>query len=173
MVDTTNINDLSSPIPGQSLTAELGASSWQQPPKYNTVDEALEFYSPKLLDEGFQDQMFDVMELGTPLTTMANALQSGAVMEGLHTIDVGMLILPVLVEMMAYLADKEGIDYVLGTERRVDEDKISSSKVGLALNRLRKDMDKPDEEMETMEAEEAPSMDMPEEQPAGLMARRA
>ena len=60
MVDTTNINDLSSPIPGQSLTAELGASSWQQPPKYNTVDEALEFYSPKLLDEGFQDQMFDV-----------------------------------------------------------------------------------------------------------------
>ena len=84
-----------------------------------------------------------------------------------------MLILPVLVEMMAYLADKEGIDYVLGTERRVDEDKISSSKVGLALNRLRKDMNKPEEEMETMEAEEAPSMDMPEEQPAGLMARRA
>ena len=26
MVDTTDINDLSSPIPGQSLTAELGAS---------------------------------------------------------------------------------------------------------------------------------------------------
>ena len=172
MPDTSDINELSAPIAGQSLTAELGASAWQQPAKYNTVDEALSFYSPKLMDEGFQDMLFDTMELGTPITTIANAMQSGAVMEGIHSVDLGMLIIPVLVEMMAYVADKEGIKYTLGTEKRIDEDKISSSKVALALNRLKKEADSGEQETETMEAEEAPSMDMPEEQPAGLMARR-
>tara|TARA_R110001606_G_scaffold237156_1_gene385144 strand:- start:162 stop:518 length:357 start_codon:yes stop_codon:yes gene_type:complete len=116
--------------------------------------------------------LFDTMELGTPITTIANAMQSGAVMEGIHSVDLGMLIIPVLVEMMAYVADKEGIKYTLGTEKRIDEDKISSSKVALALNRLKKEADSGEQETETMEAEEAPSMDMPEEQPAGLMARR-
>ena len=35
---------LNGPVPGQSLTAELGARPWQQPAKYTNVEDALEFY---------------------------------------------------------------------------------------------------------------------------------
>ena len=39
---------LDAPIPGQSLTAEVGSRPWQQPAKYNTVEDALEFYANKI-----------------------------------------------------------------------------------------------------------------------------
>ena len=32
------------PIPGQSLTHEVGARPWQQPAQYPTVEGALEWY---------------------------------------------------------------------------------------------------------------------------------
>ena len=31
---------LTDPYPGMSLTAELGARPWQNPPQFSTVDEA-------------------------------------------------------------------------------------------------------------------------------------
>ena len=65
---------LNAPIPGQSLTAELGARPWQHPPQYNTVEEAMDFSAPRILEPQFRDQIVDVMELGIPLTTIANSL---------------------------------------------------------------------------------------------------
>ena len=32
------------PVPGEAMTAELGARPWQQPAQYTTVEEALDFY---------------------------------------------------------------------------------------------------------------------------------
>ena len=49
MVDTPSPM-IDAPIPGQSLTAELGNRPWQKPPQYNTVEEALEYYIPRLTD---------------------------------------------------------------------------------------------------------------------------
>ena len=56
------------------------------------------------------------MELGIPLTTIANAMQTGAVMQGQHSVDVGILIIPVLIELMALIGDREGVKYTVGTE---------------------------------------------------------
>ena len=96
---------LDGPIPGQSLTPELGNRPWQNPPQYNTVEEALEYYIPRLVDPQIAPQLIDTMEMGIPLTTIANAMQIGGAMQGYHTIDVGILVMPVLIEMMAYLAE--------------------------------------------------------------------
>ena len=38
------------PISGMSLTHELGARPWQTPPEYATIEEALDFYIPRLTD---------------------------------------------------------------------------------------------------------------------------
>ena len=81
------------PIPGQGLTAEYGNRPWQQPPQYNTVDQAMEFYVPRLLEPNFVEQLLDVIETGIPLSTIANAMQLGAVMEGKHSADVGILMI--------------------------------------------------------------------------------
>ena len=121
------------PIPGQGMTAEVGGRPWQNPPQYTTVEDALEFYIPRLTSEDVYDALLDSMELGIPLTTMADSMQSTAVMQGLHTIDVGILAMPVIIEMLAFIGDEAGIEYTLGTEKAIDEDKISESKIAACL----------------------------------------
>ena len=163
-------------IPGQSLTTELGTYPWQKPPQYNTVDDAMQFYAERIMNPMFRDQIAETMELGLPLTSIANALQSNGVMLGKHTIDVGVLILPVIMEMLAYIADEEGVDYVMGTElEEPDDDKFRDSTIALAMKKVKtkmKDVGKETvEEIEPMMEEEiAEASELPA---TGLMARRA
>tara|TARA_R110000796_G_scaffold95959_2_gene201389 strand:- start:73 stop:591 length:519 start_codon:yes stop_codon:yes gene_type:complete len=160
------------PIPGQSMTDEVGSRPWQNPPQYNTVEEALDFYIPRLTSDETYEALLDNMELGIPLTIMADSFQSTGVMQGKHTLDVGILIMPVLIEMLAYLGDEAGITYTLGTEKRIDEDKISSTKVALAMKSMRSKLPKALEEKEDDIMPEEPEMMEDEPQPSGLMARR-
>ena len=100
---------LDGPIPGQSLTAELGARPWQQPSQYSTVEEAIDYYVTRMESEEVTTQLLDVLEMGVPVTTVANAIQSSSVMEGKHTVDVGMIVLPVLIEFISLIADTANI----------------------------------------------------------------
>tara|TARA_R110002110_G_scaffold165663_2_gene365940 strand:- start:914 stop:1489 length:576 start_codon:yes stop_codon:yes gene_type:complete len=164
------------PIPGQSLTAEVGSRPWQNPPKYATVDEALEHYIPRITSPKMSNELLDIMEMGVPITSLADTIQSGGLMQGLHTVDVGILILPVLMEMLAYIAEDADIEYDLGMEARVDEDKIPESKIALAMSKMRKEMPEAmNSEQENVVVEE-PVEEAPEEEvvapPAGLMSRR-
>ena len=158
------------PIPGEGMTAELGSRPWQNPPQYATVEQALEFYIPKLVSEEIYDGLLDSMELGIPLTTMADSMQSAAVMQGLHTVDVGILAMPVIIEMLAYIGDEAGIEYNLGMDKPIDDDKISSTKIALAMKKMREKMPEALEEREEQPEMEEP---MPEPAPTGLMARPA
>jgi len=158
------------PIAGQGMTAELGSRPWQNPPQYATVEEALEWYIPRLVSDEMYEGIVDTMELGVPLTTMADTLQTGGVMQGLHTIDVGMLAIPVIIEMLAYIAEDAGIEYTMGTDKRIDDDKISDVKIALAMKKMR---EKLPEAVEEREEEPEVMEDTPvEPKPSGLMARR-
>jgi len=161
---------LDAPIAGQSLTAELGNRPWQQPPQYSTVEEALEFYIPRLTDPDNLSDLLDVMENGIPLTTIANALQSSGVMEGKHSLDVGMLVMPVLIETMAYLADEAEIEYTVGSKETEDPDKPSDSAIALSVAKARKERGELPEEEELM-SDETDQMDT-EPPSGGLMSRR-
>jgi len=165
MADTPQVM-IDAPIAGQSLTAELGSRPWQQPPQYTTVEEALDYYIPRILEPTLQDDLMNVIELGIPLTTIADTLQTGGAMEGKHTLDVGLLIIPVLIETLAYLAEEQGIDYVMGTDIEED-DKPSSSAVALAIKKIKAKNNEPVEE----EPEEQMEMEL-EEPSGGLMSRR-
>ena len=156
------------PIPGMSLTAELGNRPWQQPPQYTTVEEALQYYIPRLTNPELLDQLLDVMETGIPLTTIADAMQTGGVMEGKHSLDVGILIIPVLIETMAYLAEEAGIEYDEGSNIEADPDKPTQSRVALALQMVREESGEDAEEEPEME-EPQPEEKIPPQ--GGLMAR--
>lgn len=155
------------PIAGQSLTAELGNRPWQQPPQYTTVEEALQYYIPRLTNPEMLDDLLNVMETGIPLTTLANTIQSSGVMEGKHSLDVGILIMPVLMETMAYLAEEAGIEYEAGTNKRIGSDKPSDAAVARALAMVKKKRGKVSEEPEEIQTE----MEL-EEPSGGLMSRR-
>jgi len=108
------------------------------------------------------------METGIPLTTLANAIQSSGVMEGKHSLDVGILIMPVLMETMAYLAEESDIEYVAGTNKKIGSDKPSKAAIARAIAMVKKEQgessEEPEEEMQTEMELEEPS--------GGLMSRR-
>jgi len=160
---------LDAPIAGQGLTAELGNVPWQNPPQYDTVEEALEFYIPRLLSEDFIGNLFDVMETGIPLTTIANSMQTAGVMGGKHSLDVGILIIPVLMETMAYLAEEADVEYTMGSNVATDKDKPTQQRVALAMERVRKEESKKSKEPEPEPEVKEPE---PEKPKAGLMSRR-
>ena len=154
------------PIPGQSLTHEVGARPWQQPAQYATVEEALEWYLSRFEQRDTTEELLNVMEMGIPLTVIANSLQLGAVLEGVHSIDVGVLVTPVLIEMMAYIAEQNDIDFKIGNEEE-ESPKPSESLISAAIQGLEERGVVGDEEpTEEVEEEET------EEEPKGLMARR-
>jgi hypothetical protein len=107
---------LDAPVPGEGMTHELGDRPWQKPAQLTNVDEVMPFYREKILDEEFIPQLLQVIEMGIPLTTIANAMQSAAVMEGIHSIDVGVLMLPIIVELLKYVAERGEIKYNTGME---------------------------------------------------------
>ena len=91
-------------------------------------------------------------------------------MTGIHSIDVGILIMPVLIETMAYMGDEAGVEYDLGTEKRIDSDAISETQLALVMKKI-KDKQGMESEMPVQE-EMSPE---PVEEPVdagGLMSRR-
>ena len=154
---------LDAPIPGMSLTHELGARPWQSPPQYNTVEEALDYYIPRLQSEEVTSQLLDVLEMGIPVATIANTMQLAGVMEGKHTIDVGMLLLPVLVELIMMIGDTAKVDYTTGMDKGKE---LRSSEIALAVEKFKASSTEETKEEETEEVLE-------EEATTGLMSRRA
>jgi hypothetical protein len=94
-------------------------------------------------------------------------------MDGKHSADVGILIMPVLIEMMRFIGDSADIEYTTGLEK---DKGTRSTLVTKAINKLRVEEQGEEDAPQEAEApaqEELP-MEMPDEpQPSGLMARRA
>ena len=153
---------LDAPIPGEGLTHKLGDRPWQKPAQLTNVDEVMPFYREKILDEEFIPQLLQVIELGIPLTTIANAMQSAAVMEGVHSIDVGVLMLPIVVELLKFVAEKNNVKYVTGMEKR-DVKPNDEMITALAMKEIGEESGMPEEPAEEESVEEP--------QPRGLMAR--
>ena len=166
-MELNNAPDFDAPIPGQSLTAELGNRPWQSVPQLANVDEAIDYYMERMSSEEFMLQLTDVLEAGVPVTTLANTIQMGSVMDGIHTVDVGMLVLPMLMEMIMMVGDSADIKYDKGLE---DPNKppIRDSLFAKLIAKYEKKIDTVDLEP-SQENEDDTETD---EQPKGLMARR-
>ena len=153
------------PIAGESLTAEIGAFPWQRPPELSTVDETVLYYSDKLSEPKISNGFVAVLDSGVSVKTLVNTMVNNSVLNGIHTIDVGMLVTPVLLEILMYLGDAAGVVYATGLEEDKDNPVVKKAMMNKVLNKFRnKDVD-----VETTE-EEIPIMEEPMP-PKGLMAR--
>ena len=148
---------LNAPIPGMSLTTEPGDRPWENPPSLVTVEEAMEYYASKILgNKEAHDQLLDVLELGVPVSNLASVLQKNSVMNGVHTLDVGMLVLPVIEELIMAVADMNGVGYIPSVEALAKNTTISPREARKAVERMKK----------------AKETAVPtEEKPKGLMAK--
>ena len=170
---------LDAPISGQSLTAELGGRPWQQAPQHKTVDDAIEYYLDKMSSDEFTDQLVDVLEMDVPVTTLANTIQLAGVMEGKHTVDVGMLVMPLIMEMIMLVGDMADVKYDSGMENP-NKDKTRGTLIESVRMKLQRELDKKDsllfdEDTELEEEQMDETKEVIEEQteePKGLMTRR-
>ena len=159
------------PIAGQSLTHELGARPWQNPSQYSTVDEAIDYYMERMSSEDFMVQLVDTLEMGVPITTLANTIQMSNVMNGIHSIDVGMLVLPLLMEMLMMIGDSAEIKYNTGLDNP-NEIKTSNPTRESLLTKVAMQYKDKLEEVDFENLDEETVEEEPTEEPTGLMARR-
>jgi len=156
---------LDAPIPGMSMTHELGARPWQTAAQFTTVDEAIEYYMSRMATEEYMEQAVEVLEMGVAVTDIANTMQMAGVMEGKHSIDVGMLVTPLIMEMLMLIGDNADIDYDDGLTD-VKEDTVSDSMLEKMRKEMKSRIDKVDNEIEEVEQPDT------EEVKSGLMVRR-
>lgn len=155
------------PLPGMSLTAELGARPWQSPAQFATVDDTIDYYMSRMSTEEFMLQAVDIMEMGVPVSTLANTIQMGSVMEGIHSVDTGMLVIPVIMEMLMLLAESAGIDYDDGLNDPESKE-TRPSQLAKVMVKYQNTLDETDIEQVKEEKDEEEK----EEPKSGLMARR-
>ena len=155
---------LSRPVPGQSLTHEVRARPWQNPPQFNTVEESMDWYLERFDNPELVEEMLSIIENKEPLSVIANSMQLGAVLQGVHSIDVGVLITPIIIEILRTLAEKTDTDYVIGDEPE-DTDRPSDAVIESAVNKIKS--------MPIEDKVEEEEIEEDDEEPMGLMARRA
>jgi|TARA_R100001163_G_C4991558_1_gene143950 hypothetical protein len=156
------------PIPGMGMTFEVGSRPWQTPPEITTVEQATNYYVERMNTDQFKAQLVDVIEMGVPLATLANTIQLASVMEGVHSVDVGMLVIPIIVELLMTIAEAEGVQYQTGMEGMETERPTAVSRI---INDKMNELRAPTEDIGI----EEPQVELQQEeqpQPMGLMARR-
>jgi hypothetical protein len=159
---------MSGPIPGMSLTGAPRNVPWENPPMLATVEDTIAYYTDKLLDPEMEDNILDVLDNKLDIETIADHLITSSVMNGIHSLDVGILINPVVRELIMLVADSTDTEYVESYKQQEKSKRIPRS---MARQIVRQAM----EEQQTPMPEPATPMptDMGQEIPPeyrGLMA---
>jgi len=180
----------SGPIPGQSLTTTPKNSPWERPPEISDPEEAIQMHITRLSQPDMLNSVLDVVELEEiDLNTIVKGIVRGAVYNGIHSIDVGLLVAPVIHEFIKQAANSVGIATEDGFEDKGAKEKQRQYSVSKRAQKMLKEMGAtPKEVLSEAPVEEAPAEEMtqgapmeagPQEgaatgmAPKGLMSRGA
>lgn len=102
---------LGAAVPGMSLTTEPGNRPWENPPAIATVEDAIEYYSDRLFDPENVEAILDPMVQGVSIESIVDVITTSSVMNGIHSLDIGFIVSPVIAEMLRYVADSHEVKY--------------------------------------------------------------
>lgn len=166
-------------IPGVSLTTTPGNAPYERPPETQDPAEATRMHVEKLNDPETMEAVVDFLEMGASIKTIVEGITRNAVMNGIHSIDVSMLVAPVLHELIKGNADALGVKYKEGFEEdpkvkkqmSYRRDKMKAKQV---LKEIMEEDDLVQEDIQMAPTEEPIEEFSPEEMeaPQGLMQRR-
>ena len=182
---------LNAPIAGQSLTDTPKNYPWERPAEISDPREAIKFHMDGLSSPESLDNILEIIQLGVPLRALSKTILTTAQMEGIHSVDVSLIIGDVIYEELVSIAEEVGLDYTTGDEPSEFEMQEKEDKQVLALLRKKLDAVEPGSEaddagveimrqvedmlaepQEEQDTEEMPMMEAPvEEASRGLMAR--
>ena len=114
---------LDASIPGMALTKEPGSRPWENPPQLTELYEVVDYYTERLTNPELVDSLLDAFSKDAPIYETTKGIVNTSVMRGVHSIDTGMLVLPVVVEMLITLAELNGVGYII---EQADKDRMTS-----------------------------------------------
>ena len=95
----------SGPIPGQSLSREQKLRPFERPPEITHPEDALQMHLKKMNDVDFLDNAMTILEMGLPVRMLVSGILRSAVMEGMHNLDVSLIIQPTLEKFIGDIAE--------------------------------------------------------------------
>jgi len=162
------------PIPGQSLTAESRSQAFERPSEITDPIEAIDIHIDNLSKEGAIEDVLYFLEFGVDLVTLVQGILRSAVMEGIHSIDVSLIIAPVLHEHIKGFAEAAKLDYDEGFENEEGKKALAYKRdVARAKKMMKKLEEKGEAEVSVPEPMEEPKPEIEKQEPdkSGLMAR--
>ena len=175
-MDQDTMSMFDGPIPGASLTTELGAELHEKPPVYTDPDEAYEFLMNKIQSpEAFKRLMISAkLDIPVELTVRAVVFSGWAL--GQYTHDVMLLIFGPVFDGVLDLLEENDIPHIALAER-AEDDTLEEAMQELEKYEKFKSGEDVDSEMISEEVseepeeetEEEPEMEIPD---TGLMGRR-
>jgi len=170
-------------IPGMSLTDEQKNYAWERPPEITDPNEAVKYHLDRVSDEEVIDNVFYALDMGIPVKVLTDSMMTGAVGKGIHNIDVGLLVEPLVRKAVMKIADNAGVTY----KETFDEKESSVEERAARLVQVVESTPEEDrdagydflkevsqdatDEQEVSEEPEMSEDTMVEEKPKGLMAR--
>ena len=165
------------PIPGQSLTTPEKSSPYEKPPEISNALDALDVHIDRLNNTDVMEGITNMLESNIDVVTAVEGILRSAVLEGIHSLDVSILIAPHIHEYIKGQAEVLKLDYDEGFEDIEASNKIKDRAVGeRIMKNINLEMAAPTDDLEqatpeVMEEVESPAP-VEEEAPQGLMARR-
>ena len=171
-IDQDTMSMFDGPIPGSSLTEELGSEINERPPVYTDPDEAYEFVMNKIQSPDAFERIMISAKLDIPVELTVRAIVFSGWALGQYTHDIMLLLFPVVFDGVLDLLEEKGIDHIPLAERAEDDtleeameelEKYENFKAGKDV-----DTEMASEEV-SEEPEEEPELEIPD---TGLMGRR-
>ena len=129
------VSDFGAPIAGNSLfTHSPGERPWERPVSIDKVEDAISFYMTSLSQEDIIDDLMVAIESGIAINPISEALTLSQVMKGTHTLDVALIVKPVIMEFLAAVAESNEIDYKFSNkDPQAELDKKERDRVQMIL----------------------------------------
>ena len=141
-LETNSIENyiFNAPINGQSLTDDYKNAPFERPPEISDPDTALRFHIESLTTQKSVNSLIKLMALGMPLKPLTETVLTSAVMEGIHSVDVSLVIAPAVYDYVKKIGDISKVDYITGLESNDqddsnEQDDFEESMIKKALNK--------------------------------------
>ena len=109
-----NFGDIATPVvPGVSWTAPEKSRAWMRPPAEVDVGALAQQYMAVLSAPQVANDILDALETELPIAVIAESFMLSGVSKGIHSIDAGVLVMPVIMETLKTIADMNGIKTVM------------------------------------------------------------
>lgn len=149
------------PIPGESLTRPPKNFPWERPSQFSDPEDVIEFYLSKLTQEETAERLLDLLETGETVKDLVTGMLRIGVSEGIHSVDVSLLVAPVIHEFIKSLAKQVGVEFEEGLVDKAAKEKEAKAVKYLKTKRQLSRMKTLVEEIKEPEAEEPVEEEMP------------